>query len=284
MKKIDMHIHTCYSDGEYTPDEIIKMAQEKNISTIAITDHDTLLGIKNKTLQEQDTGIQVIDGIELSVKDPIGRFHLLGYDFDVNNEELNRRAESMHNRSLYSVVAVLCQLRKDYDISFSTEEILEILNLQRNIGRPDIAKLLIKHGIVDTVDDAFTEYLIDAHNKTKGVAASPTPEEAIKLIKQANGFAVLAHPVSLERTKEELDRYVGELVECGLDGIEVYHSNHSPKQVEEYLALASKYNLLISGGSDYHGPSVKPDVELGEGKKNIKIKQLSLLDKINERR
>ena len=108
--------------------------------------------------------------------------------------------------------------------------------------------------------------------------------KGIKLIKEANGLAVLAHPITIKKSPEALDDLIGQLVSHGLDGIEVYHSEHSSQQSEEYLKLANKYNLLISAGSDYHGPIVKPEIELGRGKNNIKIKQLSLVDKINSRK
>ena len=277
---IDMHTHTCYSDGELTPDELIKKASKEGIKTLAITDHDTLLGVQNVSINPEDYGIELINGIEISVKVPVGRMHVLGHNIDIWEPNLNERMKELHNRSLYSVTGVICQLKKDYDIVFTTEEILEILNKERNIGRPDIAKLLIKNGYVNTVDEAFDKYLNPAYSHCGKVAKGISKKDCIELIKSANGTATLAHPYSLKLSPEELDSFVGELVEYGLDGIEAYHSNHTPEMTEEYLRLADKYNLLVSGGSDYHGPNVKPGVSLGTGRNNIKIKQLSLLDSI----
>lgn len=280
-KLLDMHTHTCYSDGELTPDDLIKKASSEGIKTIAITDHDTLLGVQNITINPADYNIEVIPGIEISVKVPVGRMHVLGHNIDIWDPHLNERMKELHNRSLYSVTGVICQLKKDHDIVFSTEEILEILNKERNIGRPDIARLLLKHGYVSSVNEAFDKYLNEAYERCGNVAKGISKKDCIELIKSAHGFATLAHPYSLKLSKEELDAFVKELVDYGLDGIEVYHSNHTPEMTEEYLHLANKYNLLISGGSDYHGPTIKPDVNLGTGKNNIKVKQLTLLDSIH---
>lgn len=278
---LDMHTHTKYSDGQYSPDDLIKLAAASGITTLAITDHDTLLGVQNITIDPAELGIEVIPGIELSVKTKTGRMHLLGHNLDIWDKKLNERMATLHNRSLYSVAAVICQLQKDYGITFTTEEILDVLNKEKNIGRPDIAKLLIKHGYVTTVKEGFTEYLNAAYDNCRDIAKGLPKDESIRLIKEANGLASLAHPYSLNLPPEELDVFVGELVDYGLDGIECYHSNHTPEMTEEYLRLADKYNLLVTGGSDYHGPEIKPKVSLGTGKNNLKIKQLTLVDSIH---
>ena len=284
LNLIDMHTHTRYSDGELTPDELIIKAKNEGLGTIAITDHDTLLGTQNITISSEKEGIQVINGIEISTKVPIGLMHILGYDINIYDEKLNEKMKELHNISLYSVSGIIYQLKKDYDIVFSTEDILEILNRKSNIGRPDIAKLLIKYGYVSTIKEAFEKYLLEANRKCGKAQKGLPMDESIKLIKDAGGIAVLAHPITLKRSKEELDNLVGQLVGYGLEGIEVYHSEHSQENCEEYLKLADKYNLLISGGSDYHGPNTKPDIELGRGKNNIKVKKLTLLDRINSRK
>lgn len=283
LELIDMHTHTCYSDGELTPNELVKKAEQEGIKTISITDHDTLLGVQNMTIPKEKRKIEVINGIEISIKVPKGRMHILGQDIDIWNEELNEKMKELHTRSIYSVAGIICQLKKEYGIVFTSEEILSILNAKRNIGRPDIAKLLIEYGYASSVQDSFDKYLIEAYEKLGDIAKGISFPECAELIHNANGYVVLAHPVSLELNKDELERKIEYLVENGLDGIEVFHSNHREENVEEYLRLAEKYNLLISGGSDYHGPNVKPDVNLGTGKDNIKIKQLTLLDSIHRR-
>lgn len=280
---IDMHTHTCYSDGELTPDELVEKADEEGLDTIAITDHDTLLGVQNMTIPKEKRKVNVINGIEVSIKVPVGRMHILGQDIDIWNKKLNEKMQDLHTRSLYSISGIICQLKKDYGIVFSSEEILNILNAQRNFGRPDVAKLLIKHGYVSSVQEAFEKYLIEAYKKLGDIAKGISFPECADLIHGANGLVVLAHPVSLELDRVELDKKIEYLVDNGLDGIEVYHSHHSKEDEEEFLKLAEKYSLLISGGSDYHGPTIKPDVELGTGRGNVKVKQLTLLDAINRR-
>ena len=283
LKLIDMHTHTIYSDGELTPNELVEKADREGLEVLSITDHDTLLGVQNMTIPQNKRRVNVINGIEVSIKVPKGRMHILGQDINICNKELNNAMEDLHTRSIYSVSGIICQLKKDYGIVFSSEEILNILNAKRNVGRPDVAKLLIKHGYVKTVQEAFDKYLIAAYEKLGNISKGISFPECAQLIHNANGFVVLAHPVSLELSKDELEREVKYLVDNGLDGIEVFHSNHSKEDEKEFLRLAEKYNLLISGGSDYHGPTVKPDIELGTGKGNVKVKQLTLLDAINRR-
>lgn len=280
---IDMHTHTCYSDGELSPNDLVKQAEKEGIKTLGITDHDTLLGVQNMTVPEDKRKIDVINGIEISIKVTKGRMHILGYDIDIWNKELNDKMQDLHTRSLYSVSGIICQLKKDYGIVFSSEEILNILNAKRNIGRPDVAKLLIKHGYVSSVKEAFDKYLVAAYKKIGDVAKGIPFPECAKLIHGANGLVILAHPESLELEGKSLERKIKYLVDNGLDGIEVYHSNHTKENTEEYLRLAKKYNLLISGGSDFHGPNVKPDVILGKGRNNIKVQELTLLDEIKRR-
>ena len=284
---VDMHVHSNFSDGELTPSELIKKAIENEVGTIAITDHDTLLGNKNIEYsidKEERKLIKIISGIELTAKTQKGRMHILGYDFDINDSVLNSKMQELRNNSLYSVLGILTQLKKDYNIAFDYEDIKNIINREGNIGRPHIAKLLIKYGFVKNVDEAFSKYLVNAQKKTQYSKKGISYEECISLINHAGGLAVLAHPNQLKMDDDELEEVLKNLISCGLLGIEVYHSNHSREEVEKYLYLAKKYNLLISGGSDYHGKGVKPDIELGKGiNSNVKIKKLSLVDYIKNR-
>lgn len=277
-KLIDMHTHTNYSDGEYSPKELINLAKEQNIKLMSITDHDTLEGIKN--ISKNIKGIKVIPGIELTAKVPKGRMHILGYNIDINNEELNNKMSYLKNKSTNSVISLIEQLKKDEKIYFTHEEIKELINANHNLGRPDLAKLLIKKGYVSSVQEAFDKYLIKAYDKTRKVNKNLTYKECINLIKNSGGIPVLAHPHSLELDNEKLEKMLCKMIKLGLRGIEVYHSKNTKTEEKFYLELANKYNLLISGGSDYHGPTVKPDIFLGVGKNNLNITKLSILDEI----
>lgn len=281
--KMDLHIHTCYSDGELTPNEIINLAKENNLSTIAITDHDTISGLKDLTLDE--TNIKVIPGIELSAKVDHGRMHILGYNIDVNNIELNNKLNELRDNSLNSVLSIIEQIKCDYNIVFGYEDIKELINANKNLGRPEIAKLCLKNGYANSVDEAFEKYLNPAYQKVRKRNKGLSYPECIKLIINSGGIPVLAHPKSLKISEYELCILVEDMMKLGLQGIEVYHSSHSKEEMNLYLQIANKYNLLISGGSDFHGKTVKPEVNIGTGiNNNLSITNLSILEKPNKKR
>ena len=286
-KKIDMHTHTCYSDGELTPEELIKRAISKGITTIAITDHDTIKGIEKVNREEsyiKDSGIEVINGIELSAKVPKGRMHILGYNIDLKNPKLLEKTKLLRDISLNSVLTIIEQIKREHGIYFSYDDIQEMINREHNLGRPDIAKLLVRYGYASTGKEAFQKYLIDAFEKTRQFRKGISYEECLDIINSSGGIAVLAHPKSLELGEKEFLQLLRKMITRGLKGIEVYHSSHSKEEMAYYKKIAQEYQLLESGGSDYHGPNVKPDIEVGSGKNgNLKIKQLSLLDEIHRK-
>ena len=281
-KIIDMHTHTNYSDGELSPQELIRLAIDKKIGTLAITDHNTIEGLKTidrKSEIIKKSGIRVINGIELSAKSNVGRMHILGYGIDLNSELLNKKMSDLKDISINSVLSIMEQIKRDYGIRFRYVDIKELVNANHNLGRPDLAKLCIKYGYASTVEEAFNKYLIEAYNKTRKTDNKLQYEECLELITNSGGIPVLAHPKSLELREKEFLVLLKDMISCGLKGIEVYHSSHTKEEMEYYLEIANKYNLLIGGGSDFHGKNVKPDIELGSGKNNnIKIKKLSLLD------
>ena len=283
-KIIDMHTHTNYSDGDLSPQELIRLAIDKRIGTIAITDHDTIEGIKKVNKNEDiivDSGIKIINGIELSAKTDKGRMHILGYGIDLNNSALNKKMIDLKDNSINSVLSIMEQIKRDYGIKFSYNDIKELVNANHNLGRPDLAKLCIKYGYANTVQDAFDKYLIDAYNKTRQNSKGLQYQECLELITNSGGIPVLAHPKSLELSEKEFLILLKDMISCGLKGIEVYHSSHTKEEMKYYLEIANKYDLLISGGSDYHGKTVKPDIELGTGKNNnIRIKKLSILNNL----
>ena len=280
---IDLHTHTNYSDGELSPNELIELASSKNIKILGITDHDTLEGLRNidRTNPIIDNEIKVINGIELTAKVSKGTMHILGYDIDINEQTLNNKMIELKDNSINFVLSLMEQLKKDYKIYFSYNDIKELINKNHKLGRPDIAKLLIKNGHASSVDDAFNKYLISANDKVRGVKKGITYEECLNLILNSKGIPVLAHPKTLKLEEKEFLILLKKMISLGLKGIEVYHSSHTKEEIDYYLNIANKYDLLISGGSDYHGKTIKPDVELGTGKNNnLKIKSLSLLNYI----
>lgn len=285
-KIIDLHTHTNYSDGDLSPYELIRLAIEKRVGILGITDHDTLDGIKQIDKTNSlivDSGIQIIDGVELSAKVSKGRMHILGYDIDINNVNINKEMEKIKDNSINSVLSIMEQIKRDYGIVFGYSDIKELVNSNHNLGRPDLAKLCVKYGYASSIQDAFDKYLIEAYNKTRSTSKGLSYQECIELILQSKGIPILAHPKSLELPEKEFLILLKEMINLGLKGIEVYHSSHTEEEIKYYLEIANRYDLLISGGSDYHGKTIKPDIELGTGKNNgIRIKKLSLLDKLNK--
>lgn len=283
-KIIDMHTHTNYSDGDLSPQDLIRLATEKGISTLAITDHNTIEGIKHVDRNDSlimDSGIKIVNGIELSAKLANGRMHILGYDIDLDNEALNKKMDSLRDNSINSVLSIMEQIKRDYGIIFKYDDIKNLVNANHNLGRPDLAKLCVKYGYSSTIQDAFDKYLVDAYNKTRQTSRGLQYQECMELICNSGGIPVLAHPKSLNRSEKDFLILLRDMINCGLKGIEVYHSSHTKEEMQYFLEIANEFNLLVSGGSDFHGLSVKPNIDLGTGENNnIKIKKLSLLNQI----
>lgn len=277
-KLIDLHTHTCFSDGDLTPNQLVSRAASKNVGVLGITDHDTLLGVQSLNRKVIPNDMWVIDGIELTAKVSKGRMHILGLGLDIYDKNLNSKMEELQNNSVYSVISYINQLKKDYGIMFSTEDIRQLLNTNKNIGRPDLALLCVKYGYANSVDDAFNKYLIDVYQKVRPENKGLNYMQCLELITKAGGIPILAHPHSLQLSDLELLKLVRDMMNYGLRGLEVYHSHHTQQQTNTYMQMCEELGLLYSGGSDFHGESVKPDIELGTGKNNILIKKLSVLN------
>lgn len=284
-KLMDMHIHSTCSDGEKSPVSIYGMARVKRLSTFAITDHDSILGARQlEKMRIKD--INFINGVELSVKCSFGQLHILGYDLDLNDEIFLDKIEELRLNSHYNLELIIDSVRKLFpNIYFNNEDIDSIFKLSRPVNRVDLARLLVDKGYCSSSQEAFDKYLIEAHGQISNQLKNLNVQEAIELIHSASGIPVLAHNCTLKLSKCELNDYVGELANMGLMGIEAYYSTFTPDKTNWSLYMAKQYNLLISGGSDYHGPNVKSNIELATGiNNNLKIKQLSLVDYVNKRR
>lgn len=278
-KLVDLHTHTIYSDGEHTPDEVIELAKNNNIKSLAITDHDTTLGLNHIT-NIKDPSIQIIPGIELTVKRDKGRMHILGLNIDYNNPNLIRLTEEIHCNNINNLKNIVNYLSV-MNINLNQEDLDAIYNRTGNVGRPDIARLLIKEGYVKYVQEAFDKYLVEAFNKSRHLNKGHSYQDIIEAIKEAGGIPILAHPITLEMTKEEFEELLQDMIKCGLMGLETYHSNMSYEDSLYYMSLVEKYNLLYSVGSDYHGEHTKPDTLIGKGKNNLYRTDASVLRYIN---
>lgn len=277
---IDLHIHTTASDGEKSPNEIIEEAIKCGAQAISFADHDTILGYRN-LVYDRDK-IKIIAGIELSAYSEIGRLHILGYGFDLNNNALNDKMSEFHQNSINSVLMLVDVLKRNFGIEFNYDDIDKLVRLERNIGRPDLAKLMLQYGIVCSIEEAFDRYLIEAYDRIKNIVKKPSYQECFELIKGAGGVPGLAHPHSLLLDDRSLYETILEMKRYGLESIEAYHSNTPFELSNKLVSMALEQNLYITGGSDYHGCISKPDISLFTGRNNnIKMKRLNLVRDIN---
>jgi predicted metal-dependent phosphoesterase TrpH len=254
MKYADLHLHTVFSDGTYTPKQLIADSIRCGLSAISIVDHDTVEAIAPAMELAEGEGIEIIPGIELTAEYERLEIHILGYLLDYKNEELRERLLSLRKTRVERVYKILEKL-KEAGVSLDAEKVFN-LSKQGSVGRLHIARAMARAGVVGSVFEAFQKYIGD-----KGPAYvlgfKITPQEAVSLIKKAGGIPVLAHPYSLKN-----DELIATFVEYGIMGLEVYYPEHSQAMINFYRDLAKRYNLLITGGSDCHGEA-KPEIKIG---------------------
>lgn len=290
-RKIDLHIHTIYSDGEYTPSEIFGKVKNAGLEVFSITDHDNIEGAKQMTSKE---GIIYIPGVELTAKTPIGREHILGYAINLEDSTLNKVLREKSKSDKENFLLYCKTLKSEFGISFPQEEIDAVMNRVGNVGRVDLSNLLRKYGYVASQEEAFQKYLHPVNDLVRGKKKGLTEEECICLIKSAGGYVSLAHPISLNPiykkqdlkvTYRELRERLIRMQQMGLDAIEIQHIHQDNPFRKMLSSLASELSLLESGGTDYHGEKIKPGVEIGSGYHgNVAIKSLSLVDEITSKR
>lgn len=281
--KIDLHSHSIHSDGTLTPSELLNLAKNNNIDVLAITDHDDIEGSK-KLIESNHQGITVYSGVELNAKVDKGQMHILGYNIDLYNKPLNNRLKELKEHSKNNIMLYIKQLENDFNIILPKDDIDSLLNREGNIGRPQLALILVKYGYCETVKEAFSKYLRD--DKVRKEKFWIEKEECISLITNAGGIPVLAHPFTLKLTNEKLYEELKYLVSIGLKGIEIIHSKSTEEERNYYKKLAKEFNLITTGGTDYHGKEVKPDIELGSGiNGNVKIDEntISILNQVPTR-
>ena len=265
--KFDLHVHTTASDGSLNAKQIIAEAKRIGLTTIAITDHDTIGNIKECIEEGKKNGIRVISGIELSATTDSGKMHILGFGIDPDNTEFNmvmkmlRDAREERNKNIIEAMKCI------FNIEISMENVKKHA-MGDSIGKPHIAAAIVESGYCNDIETAFKKVLgsrrLDSIERKK-----LPPKTCIELIHKAGGLAFLAHPKSLKLSMDNTNAKIKTLKTYGLDGIEVYHSSHSQKQCEKYTKIANELGLLISCGSDFHGPKVKKDIKLGYGNNNL---------------
>ncbi len=270
MKFADLHLHTLFSDGTYTPEELVKESKKAGLSTIAVVDHDTIDGIMPTLEAAKKENIEVIPGIELTAEYDGLEVHILGYFIDYKNQRLKEKLDFLGNNRRERIYKIIDKLAA-IGIELDPQVVFEISS-EGTVGRLHIARALVKVGIVKSTAEAFQKYIGDTRPAyVCGFRFSPL--EAIKLIKEMGGVAVLAHPYLLKG-----DELISEFIGYGIEGLEVYYPEHTQAMINFYLGLAKKYNLLVTGGSDCHGKA-KPEVKLGM----IKL-PYELVEKLKEAR
>lgn len=251
---IDLHMHSTASDGSDSPEAIAALAERNGLGVIALTDHDSLDGIPAASERAQAAGIRLIPGAELSVHEEGTDVHLLAYGFDPTDAELVLAIARYRDARKERARKILARL-KGLGIRIPLETVEEVAR-GGALGRPHVAEALLKGGFVETFNEAFQRYL-GAHGPAY-VAKTPVRlEEAVRVVREAGGVTVLAHPGTLNR-----DHLIPGWARRGLDGIEVWHSKHDASTIARYQGYAKLHGLLMTGGSDYHGERT-PAVTIG---------------------
>lgn len=243
----DLHLHTTFSDGTDAPARVVELAQQAGLCAIAITDHDNIEAFAPAEAAARAAGLELIPGIEMSASADSTEVHLLSFCFDRRHPGLQRHLAEQQARRVERVHEMVRRLQR-IGLKLEAQEVFALAG-EGTVGRPHVARVLLKHGYITSLPEAFQKYL--GPDNPGFVPGSPlTPAHVIRVIREAGGVPVLAHPIYLKR-----DALIESFVRDGLAGLEVYHSGHSPEQVRHYEAIADRLKLLKTGGSDYHGDS-----------------------------
>ncbi len=264
---IDLHVHSTFSDGSLTPGELVALARKEGLTGMALTDHDNTDGHAEFFAACDEHGIEGVPGVEISVECNSGSMHMLGYYVDRANaplEEALARTRGGREERNVKIMALL----KEAGASIEWEDVRQHAG-EEVVGRPHFAKAMVEAGFVKTFREAFDLYLAWGKSAYADRFRLP-PSEGLKLIAGSGGIPVLAHPYTVKLEPEELRDVVGELVAGGLKGIEVYYPEHRTKRRRQYLELCAEFDLIATGGTDFHG-DLNPKVRLARGHGSLKI-------------
>lgn len=264
---IDLHVHSTESDGTLTPKDLVAEAKKAGLAAFALTDHDTCQGVCKAMPLAASAGIELIPGIELSTDYHGKEVHIVGLYIDIENEQLLKKtAEYRKCRSERN--ALMVEALQKEGLSITMEELVAE-NPDCVITRANIARFLYEHGQIKSVREAFDRYIGD-HCKCYVGRLKVASTDAVRLIKEAGGTAILAHPLLYGLSNTNLQKMIDELKPVGLDGLEAIYSTYTTGEEQQMKRLARENGLLISGGSDFHG-SNKPDIALGIGRGHLYI-------------
>lgn len=258
IKIADLHTHSTASDGQYTPSQLVRLARDRGIEVLALTDHDTLDGLDEACQAGEDLGLKVLRGVELGAKE-YRNLHILGYGFSRDAPALQKLCAQMkegRDQRKYRIIDFL----REKGLELTLEEVEEIAGGDI-IARPHFAQAMVRRGYVASSPEAFDRYL-DTSEYAKIERQKPDARTCVETIHSAGGQVSLAHPYQVKLPDNELEALVHTLAGYGLDAIECYYPRHTPEQQAFYLHLADKYHLHITGGSDFHGERIKSDISL----------------------
>ena len=270
---IDLHVHSTASDGTYTPSEILAMAVRLGLRAIAITDHDTLAGSVAALSNGIPSAIEFITGVEISAAAPPGfrtngSVHILGYGIHPNHPAITTLLEQLRQARENRNPQILERLRA-LGMPLDMADLAKIVG-DGIAGRPHIAQLMLKKGMADSIDDAFDRFLGKQQPAYVDKYRAPM-HEAIEAINRAGGVAVLAHPIlNGINDPAAFESFLLTLRAMGLSGIEAFYPDHNQRQTAEYCRLADKYDLVVTGGSDFHG-EVTPGIQMGIGDGSLHV-------------
>mgnify|MGYP005754275941 FL=1 len=253
--KTDLHIHTYYSDGVFSPEKIVDTALDVGLQAIAITDHDNVLAydVAQKYIKEKELGdkLEVIRGIEVNTLYKNNEVHILGYFMNPENSDFQSMLKSQQQARIKQTKEILALLSKKEGIKIKFEDVKKLVAEGGSIGRPHIAKAITNAGGTTNVMDAYAKY-IHEDSPVYVQRKTVTPQDAVEVIYDAGGIPVIAHPHDLDIA----ETLIKELMNYGLRGIEAYHRKHSPACVEYFSSMAEELGLIVTGGSDFHTPNI----------------------------
>lgn len=268
MKYIDLHVHSTVSDGTFTPTELVAEAKRCNLSAFALTDHDTIHGFEEAKKASEGTDIEVIPGVEISAAYKKKDIHILGLFVNTNYEPLKSALDNAllerDNRN-----AKMAQNLANGGLDIDIERLTASFAPGTVLTRAHFAKYLLETKQIKSISEAFEHYL-NADGPYYVPREFISPEDTIQLIKQAGGIPVLAHPLIYHLPEEELDALISRLKDAGLQGLEVFYSSNTGFDEGIVRRYANKYDLVMTGGSDFHGTN-KPQISMGTGRGNLKI-------------
>lgn len=277
MDTIDLHTHSTFSDGTFTPLQLVKYAEEKGLKAFALTDHDTTEGIKEA--KSIETNVEVISGVEISTRYDKKEIHIVGLYVNENDADLNKQLKYYREKRVTRNFEILEKLNS-LGVNITIDDVKESCTGDV-ISRAHIAKALVSKGFVGSYTEAFDRYLGD--NKCAYVPRETLNyEESMELITKAGGVPVLAHPLLYKMSDTNLENMMVKLRQKGLKAVEVYYSTHSNSDTQHVMAMANRVGLIYSGGSDFHG-ATKPKIDMGTGMGKLAV-PYEILEKIRGER